>query len=366
MAKIRHVFPGGNTCQGFYSFYDYMVSPQVQRKFVLKGGPGVGKSTFMKKMGEDFYKQGFDIEYHWCSSDNNSLDGVVIGNHQFCFLDGTAPHIVDPKFPGAVDEIINLGQFWDLDKIACHRDQIEKLSQNIARCFSRAYMRLKEASIAYEEWKSYFEEGVDTGAVKRNIRALTEDFLSNTSEKKGKTRHLFPGAITPEGMVTKINSLLSEDTAIFAVKGNPGSGVDKLFAYTLNIIEIQDIEAEIYHNPFYPAEIDLILLPISNRALLNISGYIFAYAPLIPGSKYKRLLDFDQFVSKSLIDSYAQLIHRAQERVEAGIKEAVYFINTAKKYHDELESFYIPSMDFAAIEELRQNILEKLINTLEK
>lgn len=341
-----------------------MVLPQVKRKFVLKGGPGVGKSTFMKKLGEDFFKQGFDIEYHWCSSDNNSLDGVVIANHQFCFLDGTAPHIVDPKFPGAVDEIINLGQFWDRDKIAANRTQIEKLSHDISLCFTRAYMRLKEASIAYEEWYSYFEEAADLSSVKRNIYALSQDFLNNIEENKGKTRHLFPGAITPDGLVTKIDSIIDENTVIFAVKGSPGSGMAKLFAYLINIIETREIAAEIYHNPFYPAEIDLIFLPTNNRALINISGTIFDYAKLISISKYKRLLDFDQFASKSIIDSYTKLIHSAQERVDEGLKSAVNFINTAKKYHDELEGFYIPAMDFDGIEELRLKIYEELINSI--
>ncbi|MDK2893930.1 MAG: hypothetical protein PWQ98_55, partial [Moorella sp. (in: firmicutes)] len=23
--KLRRVFPGGNTCEGFYSFYDYII-----------------------------------------------------------------------------------------------------------------------------------------------------------------------------------------------------------------------------------------------------------------------------------------------------------------------------------------------------
>ena len=47
-----------------------------------------------------------------CSSDNNSLDGIVIPKLKIAILDGTA-HVVDPVFPGVVDEIINLGQFWD-------------------------------------------------------------------------------------------------------------------------------------------------------------------------------------------------------------------------------------------------------------
>lgn len=49
MGKSRHFFPGGNTCYGFYSFYQYLVKPTVKRKYILKGGPGVGKSNFMKK-----------------------------------------------------------------------------------------------------------------------------------------------------------------------------------------------------------------------------------------------------------------------------------------------------------------------------
>ncbi|MBO8159288.1 PRK06851 family protein [Thermosyntropha sp.] len=364
MAKIRHVFPGGNTCHGFYSFYEYMTVPEIQRKFILKGGPGVGKSTFMKKIGEDFAQKGFAVEYHWCSSDNNSLDGVVLGDHQFCFLDGTAPHIVDPKFPGAVDEIINLGHFWDRNKIAANRDKIERLTHDISLCFKRAYIRLKEAKIAYEEWSSYFEEAADFSAVKRNIKGLSEDFLSNIKETKDKQRHLFPGAITPEGLVTKIDSIISEETSIFAVKGSPGSGISQLFTFITELLELNEIKAEIYHNPFDPKEIDLILLPESNRALINISSTIFDYVSLLPNNKYKRLLDFDQFAKKALIDSYTKLIYSAQERVDTGIKEAIKFIKTAKKYHDELESFYIPAMNFEAIEELRQTTLEELLNSI--
>ena len=48
--KIRKMFPGGNTANGFYSFFDYIIPQDVNRIFCLKGGPGVGKSSFMKKI----------------------------------------------------------------------------------------------------------------------------------------------------------------------------------------------------------------------------------------------------------------------------------------------------------------------------
>lgn len=97
--SIRKVFPGANTSQGFFSFYDQIISPQdATRIFVIKGGPGMGKSTMMRKIGEEMAERGYDIEYHCCSSDNGSYDGVRIQDLGIVLLDGTAPQRVATKF----------------------------------------------------------------------------------------------------------------------------------------------------------------------------------------------------------------------------------------------------------------------------
>lgn len=90
--KIRHMFPGGNTSLGFFSYYDYILSQEeAARIIIIKGGPGVGKSTFMKKIANEMAEIGYDLEYMHCSSDNNSLDGVVIPEIKVALVDGTAP-----------------------------------------------------------------------------------------------------------------------------------------------------------------------------------------------------------------------------------------------------------------------------------
>ncbi|MEN6328265.1 MAG: PRK06851 family protein [Syntrophomonas sp.] len=362
VAKSRHLYPGGNTCHGFYSFYDYMVSPQVERKIVLKGGPGVGKSTFMKKLGEDFVNAGIDVEFHWCSSDNESLDGVVIGQQQFCVVDGTAPHIVDPRFPGAVDEIVNLGEFWNRTAIAKHRSEVVRLSNNIAHCFERAYWRLQEAGSAYQEWQSYYQEACDLAAVNRNILALTKDFIPSVSPP-GTIRHLFAGAITPLGLVTRAESIIDADYALFAIKGNPGSGQKSLFSHCLHLLELYNYPAEIYHNPFEPNEIDIIVLPENKLALLDIVSP-FNYVERLPAAKFKRLLDFDQFSSSGVLELNNTMLDHTISRFNSRISEAVYFINMAKQYHDDLESYYIPAMDFDSINLTRQAIFEELMQSL--
>lgn len=55
---------------------------------------------------------GESVEYYYCSSDTSSLDGIVLKHSGTAILDGTSPHTTDPAYPGAVEEIINMGDFF--------------------------------------------------------------------------------------------------------------------------------------------------------------------------------------------------------------------------------------------------------------
>lgn len=91
--KIKKVFPGGNTAKGFHSYYDNIIGDNWNKLFIIKGGPGVGKSSLMKKIGYEMVEKGYDVEFHQCSSDNNSLDGLVVPALKIAIVDGTAPQV---------------------------------------------------------------------------------------------------------------------------------------------------------------------------------------------------------------------------------------------------------------------------------
>ena len=146
--KIKKYFPGGNTVQGFYSFYEY-IPFKTKYTIVIKGGPGTGKSTLMKKIGQYFLNQDLDVEFHLCSSDSSSLDGLVIPAYYTAIFDGTAPHQNDPIYPGAVGEIFDTGQFWNREKLIPHKNTIKKLNNTITQQFNKVYNRLKVAKIIH-------------------------------------------------------------------------------------------------------------------------------------------------------------------------------------------------------------------------
>jgi len=341
-----------------------MVTYNVVDKIVLKGGPGVGKSTFMKKIGQDLLDNGIDIEFHWCSSDNHSLDGVTAGNGQVCILDGTAPHVVDPVFPGAVDKIIHLGDYWNADLIKAHKDEVISLTYKIGTCFKRAYIRLKEIQSAFEEIKSYSREAQNLATVNKNILALGNDFLQHAKDSGRPARHMFAAALTPEGVENKVLSLIDDSYTVYAVKGSPGSGVKDLFRYIEHMLTLSNQYAEIYHCPFDPMDIDMIILPQNKAVMADVSSHIVDYAQYFPSKKYRRFLDFDGFMDSALFASYEKQLKAARERIDTGLGDALSFIKTAKSWHDELETFYVPAMDFDRIEELRKDVTAQLLTVL--
>ena len=83
--------------------------------------PGGGKSSLMKKIGEQLLNKNFTVEFHHCPTDPSSLDSIFIWELKTAIVDGTAPHIIEPVYPGLKDELIELAQFVDKKKAKTER-----------------------------------------------------------------------------------------------------------------------------------------------------------------------------------------------------------------------------------------------------
>lgn len=358
--KIRNFYPGGNTSKGFYSFYDFIIDPDATRIFVIKGGPGVGKSTFMKQIGKAMVEKGFDIEYHQCSSDNNSIDGLVIPALNIALIDGTAPHIVDPKNPGAVDEIIHLGDFWDEKGMRANKEEILHSNARVGRNFRIAYSNLKEAKVIHDEWESYITESMDFGPVNKITRYVAQEVFGDVEpnfNKVAKTRHLFGSAITPQGPVNNLDSILLDVDTVYVLKGEPGTGKSTFMGKMLARAEEMGIDSEAYHCPLDPNKLDFLVIPQLRVAFIN------GTEPLIVDlSNFKTAeVDFDQFLDPDVVEVYEKEIASCKERFWKAYNRAVFYISEAKRIHDEMEEYYIPNMDFAAINAKREEILKRIL-----
>lgn len=91
--KTYRFFLGANSPDGFVSFYESLIDLDTANEvYIIKGGPGAGKSSFMKRAAAGLTEAGLTTEFIVCSADPDSLDGVVFPEIGVAFVDGTQPH----------------------------------------------------------------------------------------------------------------------------------------------------------------------------------------------------------------------------------------------------------------------------------
>ncbi|MBQ2695982.1 MAG: hypothetical protein IJF61_01620 [Clostridia bacterium] len=123
-------FFGAATINGSMDYIDIIT--EGTKRYFIKGRPGTGKSTFLKKLAQTAFDNGFHVERYHCAFDPNSLDMVIVRELDLCFFDSTAPHEYFPSKD--TDEII------DFYAASVQPDTDEKFAAE-----------LKELSLAYKK-----------------------------------------------------------------------------------------------------------------------------------------------------------------------------------------------------------------------
>jgi hypothetical protein len=359
--NIRHMYPGGNTPGGFFSYYAHILpSSEARRVFILKGGPGTGKSTLMRKVGLELVKKGFNVEFMHCSSDNNSLDGLVIPELKVSIIDGTSPHMVDPLYPGAVEEIVNLGQFWSQEGFDQSREKIIALNQKIKGHFATAYRYLRAASALKEDTESIYEQALDKGREALFSHDLIELILGRglPARVPGKQRCLFASALTPRGFSDFLDSICATQQ-IIRLSAPSGTNTRNILEALKSEALLRGFDIETYFCPMDPKRIEHMVIPELKVSVVTANEY----HDISDMNNEKCSTYFiNEFYNMDYIDKHGKQLGFNRLYTEALLQRAIDCIADAKATHDELEKNYIGNMDFEGLTDLRTQLLERILS----
>jgi len=351
MAKVRRMFPGGNTSQGFYSLHDNIIGPERNMLYIIKGMPGGGKSSLMREIAERMIKQGYSVEYHHCPSDSKSIDAIVIEELKICLLDGTPPHGIDPIYPGLTDKIIDLGKFIDEDKLKLNKSDIIIAKENNKDAYGKAFSYFKAAKIIFEEIAEENKKMLDIKGINNETKEILEQIFEKDKiivESNGfKERHLFTTAYTPEGFIDYTNTILEWITNIYYINGEIGTGKTTLLNRILEEGKMRNYHVEVYHNSLIPNKIEsLYIKDIDTIVTWNKEGQ----------KKAKVKIDFNKYFDNSKLDTgnYNML----ELLIDRGVKS----LNSAKENHFILEKAYRLTVDYSGIDKIREEIYDEILN----
>ena len=137
MAKTTHRLLGTLTPEGARDTVQ-SITQNLERRLFIKGYPGTGKSSMMKKLADEAASRGYDVQMVWCGLDSNSVDMVILPELKFCIFDSTEPHVYFPDESRAGDEILDIAQH-------CHPTEVEE--NNIQKIVAKYKSAISDATV---------------------------------------------------------------------------------------------------------------------------------------------------------------------------------------------------------------------------
>jgi len=351
-------FLGANSPSGFYSLYDQLIDPvQAREILILKGGPGCGKSSLMRRVGQAAEKKGLDVEYIDCSGDPDSLDAVVIPQLRTAIVDGTAPHVVEPKYPGAVERYVNMGACYDTAALWPLRREIMDLMAAYKGCYTRAYRILGAAGEILEEQRAAMASaGLDRKLAKRAQGILSREFPRRKGVPAGRVKRRFLGAVTCRGSMTLYDSALDQCPRIYQLM-DPHGLAHGLLAPLLEGAAAAGYDVVACPDPMAPHRLAHLLVPELGLAFLSRAGEL---AP--PGGKPYRRIRLEDAAGSELPRRNRPRLRFAKKVSAALLEEGVSALAQAKALHDQLELVYNPHVDFGLVSRISQELAEEILS----
>ena len=336
-------FAASNSSEGFVNYFPQVFSREnCSRVYIIKGGPGTGKSRFMRDVAKEAESRGLAVKYYYCSSDADSLDGIIIDKMRVGLLDGTAPHVCEPTLVGAFEQIINLGDFWDEQLLAHGTDEIETLVTKKSQAYKRAYMLLAAYGKLLEAEDSILAPCINkkklSGAVKRWLHKLPES--AEPTENIGLCR-----AVGMNGY-TKFDTYEEDASMLFTVSDSYHASY-----YFMNELraraKCRNMSVAFSCDPIMPSRIDALCI--------CDAGITF-----VVGADGEHKINIKRFINENELKPHKEKL----KKLEASVKNLELLISESfeevKKYHFQLEKIYMTAMDFGKKEQYTENFIKKL------
>ena len=343
------LFAAANSGRGFVSFYDDIFGKEeITRRYIIKGGPGTGKSGFMKRVADFAEKKRKRVEYYRCSSDYESLDGIIIDG-RIALFDGTAPHCVEPELSGARDEIINLGEFWDSMALHQNLSEIKTLSEKKSKAYKKAY-RYLDACLNIENINDFH---LMPCIMTEKLKKAAERIVRNIPKgKEGRALVGLEGSLGMKGGF-RFDSYIKEAEKIYAIQ-------DYYNSAHIFLAEIAD--EGLKNSNLLRISYDHVSASRLDAIYFNESKTCFVVLDKIDPQK---LGDYETINMKRFIDASSLKEIKGEIRSNFKIANALLAtsaesLQNAGEYHFLLEEIYKKCMDFDAVNEFCKSFCKKL------
>ncbi len=350
MNESVRIFLGANSGGGFFSLYGQLLGARFDDLLLIKGGPGCGKSSFMRRLAKKLTEISKESIYVNCSGDPDSLDAVLFPTLRAGAVDATAPHVLEPSYTVANERYLDLTRFYDVEAAKAARGEITAHSDAYRAAYAQAYRVLRAVDALSSERRALVRDAADLDTLARRMERIARRELRGGGGTRGRTDEAFLGGVTHQGELCRFETVDALCPRVYVLEDNYGLAAPALK-------RLRDATADAgfdtlaCRNPDHPDEICHLLIPQRELAFVTSSANL-----PYPGEPYRRLR-----VDALAALSRAEKAHlRLTGRILNALRdEAVAALRCAKEEHDALEAVYNPCVDFDGVYALAEAEAER-------
>ena len=350
-------FFGANNKFKYSSLYDELYNPfEKGNHIILKGGPGTGKSTLMRRIAEKLEKDGIYVERGFCSADPSSLDVVYAPEINFSIFDGTSPHIVEPVMPGVSEHIVDLGIAWNREILKDNIVAIGDLTATNRQLHNKTAEFMNVGAQLETQSAIISSKFIDEEKLQRFTLRLANRLLpSKKSNEKGRVHKRFLSAVSPDGIAVQHDTIVALSEDIITVKDEYGTVSPYIVSYISDCAVERGYDVYLCYCPLFPNfKPEHIIIPELKTAIFTENSYHYSI-----DDESKRI-NATRFYDKTVFAENKEKLAFLKKAKKEIIDEAVRKVSLAKDIHDKLEAYYVSATDFDVINEIGEKIIKNI------
>lgn len=343
----RTYFLGCNSPTGFTtSFW------QAHRDFYgyyLKGGPGSGKSTLMKRIAATFGTEKMSLYY--CSSDPESLDAIVLEERGVFVADATAPHEQTPALPYVTGEQVDLADCLDAQMLQSNRTAIQALYAENQAAHERARRGMQGFSAMQETVWQIGEKALLTEKAVEYAKRLAKRILKPQKHGDVFQSERISAAFTPNGWQT----LTPDNYDTIILEDGYGCAASLILNILASSALSEGVPCEIGRNYIQPhLPILQLVFPTLQLTILTVTPFSPCDIAAIQRLKLQRFYDANRLKSQKTLTKFC--VHTAQS-MSSHITEQ---LRAALVFHDDLERYYISAQNRIKLSGTAEKLISKI------
>lgn len=345
-------FSGSSTPAGFRDGLSPLYDAQNGwRVYLLLGGAGSGKSTFLKKV---FDTQSDEAQVFLCSADPRSLDGVCLPSKRLLVMDATAPHAPQPQLWGACEQIVPLSLCADERRLFERRKNVLALTAECREWHARCRRCLSGAVNLLAENARLQQEATDEEA----LRAFAARLAAQEWEKGtdiGREQRRFLTAVTPDGIVALFETVQALCPRIYVLCDEQGAVAGRLLHHIKTQALADGQTVVVCPCPLFPdSRIAHVLLPESGTAFITANRFHTVDFPV-----YRRI-HATRFVDNERLREHKSQLAFRQKAADELMSGAIDALGQARKVHTALEKVTAEATDWQLVDRMTDAFLERM------